>query len=150
AERVKQIVVARGTHRQTGGGRKFIIQSPHELVYPARKVHIHIEGLVGTVIAKGLRLMLVFITGEKMNAVLYDRATQRSAQLLVRIGEHALRYKIGGVERIVAEISGERAGEDIRSRLGDRIHQHAGRAPLAGVKPVLDDLKLTYRVPAEA
>ena len=85
-----------------------------------------------------------------MYPILDDRAAKGCAQLLVRIREDALGDKIRGVEFVATEIAPKRAGEDVRPRLGDRIHEHAGRAPLAGVKPVGDDLKLTDRVLVEA
>ena len=92
-----------------------IVQSPQQLVDPGRKIYVDIEGWVWTVIAVGLRLVFVFITAEEMDAVLDDRAPERSAQLLIRIRQHALRYKIRGVERVVPEISGKCAVESIRS-----------------------------------
>src|ERR1051326_6360293 len=119
-----------------GGSRKLIVQPPHKFVHPARKVHVDIEGLIRTVIAVGRRLMLVFIAAEEVNAVLDDRATERSAQLLIRIREHALSYKIRGIKLVIAEISRERARENIGSRLCDRIHEHSCGAPLARVESV--------------
>ena len=147
---IEQGVVSRATHRQPGSGRKLIVQPSQGLVYPAREVHVDVEGRVRTVVRVGPRLPLVFVTAEEMHAILDDRPAQRSAQLLVRIRQNALADKVRGVELVITEIAGERAAESVRSRLGDGINEHAGRAPLAGIKPVRDYLELSDRVAAVA
>ena len=116
----------------------------------AREVHIDIEGRVWAVIGVSVRLPRVAIAAKEVCLVLFDRPAKGCAQLLIRIRQDAIGDKIRGVELVAAEIAAKRAGVDIRSRLGDGIHDHAGRTPLAGVKPVLDDLKLADRVLVEA
>ena len=115
---------------------------------PARERLVDVEARVRTVVGVGLRLPLVFVTPEEMHATLHDWATEGPAHLLIRIGEDAVLDEIFGVELVAPEIARKRAGESIRPGLGDRIHEHPGGASVAGVKPVLDDLKLRNRIAA--
>src|SRR5262245_14426228 len=147
---VEEIVESRPTYRQPRSRRKLIVHSAQRRVHTSGEVHVNIEGRVWAVVGVGVRLMRVSVTAEEMYTILDDRAAKGSAQLLIRIGENALGDKIRSVEFVATEIAPERPRENIRSRLGDGIHKHAGRTSLAGVKPVRDHLKFGDRVLVEA
>ena len=83
-----------------------------------------------------------------MNLVLADRAAKRRAELLVRIGQHAIDDEVFRVPPVASKVARGRAGEEIGSRLRHRIDLHAGRAPLARVEPVGDEFELRDRIAA--
>src|SRR5712691_2324421 len=147
---IEQGVVPRAAYRQTGLGRKLVVESPEDLVRPAREGLVDVEARVRTVVGVGLWLPLVFVTPEEMHPALHDRAVDGLAHLLIRIGEDAVRDEVLGVELVAPEIARKRAGEAVRPGLGDGIHEHPGGSSVAGVKPVRDHLKLRNRIPAVA
>src|SRR5262249_54828061 len=146
---IEQIVESRAAHRQPGCRRELIVDSPQYRVRAAREVHIDIEGRVWAVICVSVRLPRVSIAAKEVCLVLFDRPAKGRAQLLIRKRQNFNGDKIRGVELFAGEIAAKRAGVDIRSPLGDGIPDHAGGTALAGVKPVLDDLKLADRVLVE-
>ena len=83
-----------------------------------------------------------------MNLVLSDRAAERGAELLVRIGEHAIHDEVAGIPPVASEVARGAACERVRSRFRDGVDLHARRPALAGIEPVCDELELGDRVAA--
>ena len=85
-----------------------------------------------------------------MHLVAHDRPAERAADLLVRIGQHALGDLVGGVELVVAEEAVDAAAVGVGPRLGDGLHLDTGRAALSDVEQVRHDLELGNSLTAEA
>src|SRR6185503_17021788 len=96
-----------------------------------------------------LRLALVLVVGEEMDAVLDDRPAERRADLLVLVRQHHVLHLVGGVQLRVAEIAADAAREGVGARLRDGVGDHPGRAPLRRVEAVRDHLELRDRVARE-
>src|SRR5262245_249997 len=147
---IEEGVVPRTTHREPDGGRDLIVQSSKERVRVARELLVDVEGRVRTVVGEGLWLPLESIAAEEMDPIPDDRTAESPARLLIRIGQYALSDEVLGVELVAAEVATDGTEQRVRSRLGDGIHEHAGRTPLGGVEPVRDHLELRDRIPAES
>ena len=94
------------------------------------------------------RLALDLVVGEEVRAVAEERAAERPAHLLIRVGDDPVLDVIGGVQAIVPEESRHRAGEGVGARLGDGVGHHPGGAALRGVEAVRDQHELRDRVHA--
>src|SRR5437667_3094320 len=81
-------------------------------------------------------LAFIFPVGEEVYPVFYDRTSERSAELLVLVGDHPLLNEVGRVQIIVTEITGKCSGQSVGAGLGDGVHHHAHRAALGGIEPV--------------
>ena len=90
--------------------------------------------------------MLVLVVREVVQLVQDDRPADSAAVLLVLVRDLRVEHRIVGIPAAVAEIADEGAGERVGARLGDRVHLHAGGAPLRCVEPVRDELKLPNRI----
>src|SRR5215510_3937012 len=112
----------------------------------ACEVLVDVKGRVWTGVDEGLRLALEAVAAEEMDPVSDNRATKGPADLLIRIRQHTMGDEIGGVELVVAEVAAERAGEYVRARLGDGVHDHAGRMALRRIEPVGEHLKFRDRI----
>jgi hypothetical protein len=110
---------------------------------------IDVEKRIRAVVGERLRLALVLVVEEQVDAIAPDRAAIRRAQLLVRVREHPILDEVGGVEGVVPEVPRERAGRRVRARLGDGVDDHPHRAALRRIEPVGDELELRDRVAAE-
>ena len=96
------------------------------------------------------RLPLIFEVAEVVQLVLDDRTADGGAVLLNADGNDAVRDRIVGVEAAALEVAAKEPIQLVSARLGDRVHLHAGRAPLRRVELVGDELELRDRILAEA
>jgi hypothetical protein len=143
-------VVFRVAQLQVGSRRELHVAAHARRVLPPCPGQIDVEARVGAVEGHRLRLALELVIGKEVHAVLADRPAEGAADLLIRVRQDALLDEVSGVEAIVAEVAGERAGGPIRPRLGNRVDDHALRPALAGVEPVADHFELGDRVAAVA
>src|SRR5215813_4693316 len=147
---VKQRVIARATYAQSRRRRELVVETSQHGVRMAREVLVDVKGRVWTGVDEGLRLALEAVAAEEMDPVSDDRAAKGPADLLIRIWQHPMGDEIGSVELIAAEISAEGAGEDVGARLGDRVHDHAGRMPLRRIEPVRQHFEFRDRISIES
>ena len=91
------------------------------------------------------QLGLVLERAKKVELVAHDRATERPADLFIRIGQNAFRDGIGGVQFVVTEKPEPRAIQVVRSGLRDGPHLNAGRPSFRDVEQLGDDLEFGNR-----
>ncbi len=96
-----------------------------------------------------VRLVLALERREEVHLVLDQRPADRAADLLVRIGQHAVGDEVLGVPLVVAEVAVDAAVVVVGARSRDRLHLDAERAALRNVEQVGDDLELGDRLAAE-
>src|SRR6476661_8185957 len=150
AEIVKERVIARATYAQSRRRRELVVQTAQHGVRMAREVLVDVKGRVWTVVDEGLRRAFEAVAAEEMDSVSDNRASKGPADLLIRIRQHTMGDEIRGVELVVAEVTAERAGEYVRARLGDGVHDHAGRMPLRRIEPVRKHLEFRNRIAIES
>ena len=141
-------VVPGPARRQSRLRRDLVVDAPQRLVHAVGEREVHVERRIRRRVDECLWLALVLVGAEEVQPVPDDRAAQRAARLLVRVGKDALGDEVLRVELVVPEVAANRAGKGVCAGLGDRVHDHARGAPLRRVKPVGDDLELRDRVAA--
>src|SRR5688572_24922590 len=98
------------------------VDSSAVLVLRARVGQVRdVEARPGTGEDQAQRLPLTFVIGEEVGPILPYRSSERGADLLVRIRQHAIGHEIGGLETIVTKISRHRAGEEVGAGFGHGI-----------------------------
>lgn len=137
-------------NRQPGARRELIVEPDATLLLRSRPGLVDVEARERARVGADVGLTLVLEVREVMEPVPQDRPAVGRAELLVGVRQHAILDRVGGVEPVVAEESRHRSRTDVGPRLGDRVHLHAGRAPLPRVEAIGDDLELGDRVLAEA
>ena len=114
------------------------------------------ERTVGAAEGERLRIALVLPVAEEVDPVFHDRSAHRAADLLILVREDdrlaggVLLNEVRRVPLSAAEITAERAGKRVGSRLRDGVDHHAHRPALRGVEAVGRQLELGNRVAAVA
>src|SRR2546428_87948 len=90
--------------RETRLGRKLQVRATCRLVLLLRRGQVDVEARVDAVRCDGLRLALEFVIGEVMDLVQDDRAAERGAVLLVRVGQYPVLDEVRRVELVTTEV----------------------------------------------
>src|SRR2546428_458526 len=94
--------------------RKLVIQTHTAQLDVSDAVQLDVEFGIPRLPDGGQRLTLVFIIGEEVQLVLYDRAAQGHAGLLIRVRKDAMQHRVFRVELAVAKVTEERSRKRVR------------------------------------
>src|SRR5712691_10177319 len=137
------------TCHQARARRQLVIESQPRQVRSTRAGELDVEAGIWRIDRERLRLALVFVIGEVVEPVPEDGPAVGRAKLLIRIWEDVPGDEVGSVEGVVAEVAGKRSCRYVGARFGNGVHLNAGRAPLGGVEPARQELKLGDRIATE-
>src|SRR5262249_1016917 len=110
----------------------------------------NVETGVLAVKGDGLRLLLIFVVGEKMHAVFFDGTAEGGAELLIRVLQHSVNHEVGGIEAVVSEIPREGSRKRVRTGFGHGVDLTAGAPSLSRVEAGRGGLEFRDCIAAEA